>query len=387
MFTKIPILWNEKKDCCGCSACVAICSRNAIKMKYDKKGFSYPIINKELCVNCGSCVKICGLKNNKRINGDKIEHIYAVQASEEILEKSSSGGMFEILSDEFLQNGNAVISAVYDYKLHEMKSILYDNKKIREKAHGSKYIQSNMGKIYGQAMDWLKNHPNKKILFVGTGCQAAGFMSFAEKKGIRKKIVFVDLICHGVPSQGLWKKYVNYIEKKQGGKLKYITFKNKRKGWENPSAFGIVKGKEVPLKGYSEWFYGRYSLRESCFFCPYTKIERYTDITIGDYWGVRDHHPEFYNPNGVSLALIHSNYGKKLFENVSNKIKYILVKKNECMQPRLIKPAKRPRGYNMFWKDINERGIEYCISKYRERTTNFVTRSLKKIIALTSSEG
>ena len=188
------------------------------------------------------------------------------------------------------------------------------------------------------------------------------------------------MICNGVPSQKLWKKFVNHIEEKNGGKISYVTFKNKRNGWENPSAFGLIGNKEVSLKGYTEWFYGQYSLRESCYACPYTQIDRMSDITIGDYWGVRDHYPDFYDSNGVSLALVHTEKGNELIDAVRESISCIEIKKEDCLQPRLLEPAPRPVEREKFWSDIENKDIEYCEKNYKENNGETIINRLKRII-------
>lgn len=64
----IPILYENKVDCCGCSACYAICPKSAIEMKEDEEGFEYPRIDEEKCVRCGMCMKVCPIKEAKKQN-------------------------------------------------------------------------------------------------------------------------------------------------------------------------------------------------------------------------------------------------------------------------------------------------------------------------------
>ena len=60
-----PVLFDRKEECCGCTACVAICPKQAINMIEDSEGFYYPSIDKKLCVCCYQCIKVCPIKEAK----------------------------------------------------------------------------------------------------------------------------------------------------------------------------------------------------------------------------------------------------------------------------------------------------------------------------------
>lgn len=384
MGKKIPELCAFSGDCCGCAACEAMCPCNAITMVENEDGFKYPKIDEDKCIRCGACLSVCAFKKNQEKKKESDSLIYAAKTSPEIMKKSSSGGMFTILSDYIINKGGAIISAIYNADNKNVEFRLYGDVENRNLARGSKYIQASMLDIFNRGEEWVKLNPGKKLMFVGTGCQAAGFNEFAKKKNIRENVYIVDLICHGAPSPGLWRKYGEFIEKKNKGHLREIFFKDKRNGWMNPSVYGLVEGKEISIKGYSDWFYEQYSIRESCFLCPYTKIERDTDITIGDFWGVKERYPEFYDYNGVSLVIIHSDFGKKIFDKIKPNLKWIEVEREKCLQPRLVEPAKKPKRYDKFWVDIKVRGIEYCEKRYKQKKQpNFLQKviaKLKKIV-------
>ncbi|WP_418896171.1 4Fe-4S dicluster domain-containing protein [Succinivibrio faecicola] len=62
----LPILFNQKVECCGCATCYAVCPKEAVYLTEDEKGFIYPKINSKKCVRCGLCIKICPIKEQKQ---------------------------------------------------------------------------------------------------------------------------------------------------------------------------------------------------------------------------------------------------------------------------------------------------------------------------------
>ena len=211
--------------------------------------------------------------------------------------------------------------------------------------------------------EWLKNNPDKSLLFVGMGCQADGFRQFSEQKGFRDRVCIVDIICHGSPSPMLWKDYVRHLET-QKGKIEYLTFKDKRNGWRTPTAFAKINGQDISIANYVNIFYNHCALRPSCYKCPYAKTERNTDITIGDFWHIEETIPDFYDTSGNSVFLIHTDKGENVFEQIKNILEYRLSDTVQCRQDNLIAPTKRSPHRERFWKDYQSKGIDYVIKKY-----------------------
>ena len=62
----IPVLYERKEDCCGCTACYAICPKSAISMQPDEEGFDYPVVDVEKRIRCYMCFKVCPIKEAKK---------------------------------------------------------------------------------------------------------------------------------------------------------------------------------------------------------------------------------------------------------------------------------------------------------------------------------
>lgn len=320
------ILFNEKADCCGCGACQNICPKDAIEMIEDEYGFIYPSINIKKCISCGACKLVCAYqKKTLKLNVKKT--YIAISKNKNLIEKSASGGVFSTLANKFLENGGIVYGAILDFdKKIETKHIRIDKQEDLYKLQGSKYIQSNLGKIYRDVKKDLLQ--NKEVLFSGTPCQIDALKSFLGK--IFDNLYTIDIICHGVPSNNLFLNYIRFIEKKRNIKIIDFSFRNKGKGWSLIRKIGYIgkiryiknnKIKEEILPAWTSSYYKLFLLskicRINCYSCKYAKNKRCGDITIGDYWGVEKEHPEYYTTikeklelkKGVSCILINSEKG------------------------------------------------------------------------------
>lgn len=307
--------------------------------------------------------------------------VYAARLKDQaLLKKSSSGGAFRALSDVFLNAGNAVVCAVYDYDSHSTGFRMIFTKEERDQAIGSKYMQSIPGNIFRDALKWLKEHPEKELLFVGMGCQAAGFRRFMELSGMTERVTVCDIICHGSPSPKIWREYAEMTEKKKG-RIEYLTFKDKRKGWYKPTSLVKIDGKEVSIQQYKLLFTSNCILRPACHRCPYTKIERTTDITIGDYWHIEKKLPKFYDPMGNSLILIHSEKGRALFEVAASVMETAESNQTDCWQKNLERPTPASSQRAEFWKDYEKKGIAFVTKKYGSRSLmQKLKHKIKKIL-------
>lgn len=243
----------------------------------------------------------------------------------------------------------------------------------RDRVRGSKYVQSDPRNIFKDALNWLRDHPQKELLFVGTGCQADAFRKYSEMVGIRDRVIVVDLICHGVPSPKLWKEYIDSF-----GAATYITFKDKRYGWLQPTAFIKIGEKEISLSEYVKVFYNHCALRPCCYECPYASVVRQSDITIGDYWGIDKAIPDFFSKEGTSLILIHTANGINVWNQICDSLVYRQSDVKACLQPNLIHPTEKSKYRKLFWRDYYKHGALYVVKNMVTLIMNWGLKIISK---------
>ena len=357
---------NIKLNCSGCAACASACSKNAITMQLNEEGFLYPEINEEICINCGLCEKICPVINPIYKNTKKPK-CYAAMASDVIREHSSSGGIFPLLAYYFLKNNGYVAGAVWN-KEGKVKHIVSNKKEDIDAMKGSKYLQSEINDCYTK-IKYLLDAGNK-ILFTGTPCQVAGLYAFLCKN--YENLFTVELICHGVPSAKIFKKYLTeHLENNE--KFVKTDFRDKAKGW-NPTSFistVFSSGRKILLPStedeYMQAFLKNLSLRQSCGNCVFNKLPRQADMTIGDFWRICKYNKKYDDQKGTSVILINNPKGNNLLENISNSIKMLkkvplryAIKGN----PMIIRPSSHNHYRKNFFEKLKTQTLKQTVNMY-----------------------
>ena len=231
----------DKSKCSGCTACASICPKDAISMVPDSLGFKYPKVNLELCVDCGLCENVCVFNDNYDTSANFPRPIaYGVRHKNmSEVETSRSGAAFIAISDYVIESGGIVYGAGYaeHFRVIHKRAT---TKKERDEFKGSKYVQSDMGAVFRQVRQDLRD--GHIVLFSGTPCQTAGLNAFIGKR-LRDKLVLVDIVCHGVPSPKIWDDYLIHLEKKMGSPISWVNFRDKNEfGWTaHRETFKFVK--------------------------------------------------------------------------------------------------------------------------------------------------
>lgn len=347
--------------CTSCSACFNICPKNAITMQENNEGFKEAVIDENKCTDCGLCSKICPVLNPKYDNNKK-PNCYAFMASNEIRKNSASGGVFPVLAYDFIQIGGYVAGAVWDSDW-TVKHIVSNKKEDIEKMRSSKYLQSNINNCYKEIKNLLAD--NKQVLFTGTPCQIAGLKAYLNKD--YKNLYCVDIVCHGVPSQKVFKKYL--IENYEINKIKQIDFRKKEQnGWGTSILYIETNDKKQYVPWHKDSYYTLFlkgvTLKKSCTNCKFNKLPRQGDLTMADFWGIK----EKYNDKlGTSVITVNNNKGKYLFKILKENSK-LCVKQNLKSayenNYNLIKSSTINECRDEFYKMLNTISINYAKEKY-----------------------
>lgn len=400
------VLYRDKKECCGCEACVNICPKDAVSMKEDAYGFLYPVIDQERCIQCGACKTVCGYQKFPLL--EKPKRIYAAASKDDaILRRSASGGIFAAVAEMILSHGGIVYGAALLFEDGKLvpKHIRADALEQLKKIQGSKYVQSEIGDIYRQVKKDLQQE--KWVLFSGTPCQIAGLKQFLKQDYAH--LFTMDLICHGVPNKRFFQDFIESHGKKLGGRITDFYFRDKSKGQSllTRSMYERAGGKrrEKVMLGnrtaYMYFFLKSYTYRESCYSCPFAGGQRIGDLTIGDFWGFHEEYPTYdkkqglSNGKGISCVFVNTEKGKKLLEQ--NKECFILKESEFDTVARHNDQLCAPSKYNSKREEILERykngGYEAVDLYFRENylcdiikytisdmTPKCVKRCVKRII-------
>ena len=333
-------------------------------MKENDEGFMYPSIN-ENCTNCGMCLRVCPHLTNKLEN--ETPDCFAFLADDEIRIKSSSGGAFPILANYFIEHDGYVAGAIYneDISVHHIVSNKLED---IEKMRNSKYLQSNIDSCYSDTKKILDN--NYFVLFTGTPCQIAGLHSFLQKD--YENLYCIDIICHGVPSPKVFRKYINEKIKSSDEKWLNTIFRDKLNGlWSRLTTTTTTTTTTTDSAQndlYMRAFLSNLCLRQTCTNCQFQTIPRQGDITIGDFWGIWNFDKNLNDEKGTSVVLKNNKKGEYLINILKQNakvfkpihLKYAL-DGNLCLMSS-VKPHKDRQLFFMNLDKVSfKRNVEMCL--------------------------
>ena len=298
---------------------------------------------------------------------------YAFRHKNEVLLESSSGGAFTALANVIISRGGVVFGACFDKELnvvHKKAETIEECFKFR----GSKYIQSSMTGVFIQIKECLEN--GRIVLFTGTPCQIKAVKNYCNKSSINiDNLVLVDIICHGAMRPDVWQKFRQWIEGKHHSRIVHINFRYKKTRWHSyPIQIEFENGKVLTntfdARRFNELFFSSIALLNGCYKCPFSNMDRESDITIGDFWGIQKVMPQFPVGNGTSEIIVNTEKGKDLITEILSDPEILI---QECLTDEYIKyqhnlnsPTAMPRNAVKFREDFKNIEFIEILKKYAE---------------------
>ena len=380
------VVITKKSDCCGCHACASVCAKHCITMQEDSEGFLYPVVDTSTCTDCGLCEKVCPVIHQSAPVAPQATYI-AINRDEEIRLQSSSGGIFTLLAEQVIAEGGVVFGASFD----EDWSVIHawiDTVDGLAAFRGSKYVQSRIGDTYSEARAFLQQ--GRKVLFSGTPCQIAGLKKFLCKE--YNNLLTVDFICHGVPSPGVWQRYLRELRKELRAErgvgkntvpssmdelpvITGISFRDKTNGWKKfgfrlryaaseaaPNSVSSSANKvekeflqPFPHNPFMRGFLADVYLRPSCYACSAKSGKSGSDITIADAWGIDCFAVEHDDDKGACYVLENTSKGvsyMSLFSFEQRIVDINVIKQYNPVYVSSVKPhPKRLQFFKQYKKD------------------------------------
>lgn len=374
----------DKKDCCGCSACVSVCPQNCISLIADAEQFLYPEVDLSKCVNCGLCVNVCPTYSSKEFDLNSAVSYAAINKNENIREGSSSGGVLYEIAKYIIENGGVVYGAAFTENW-KVKHIRIDSVEDLHLIQKSKYLQSEIEDSFRQIKEDLKK--GIKVLLSGTPCQVAGLTNLPFAKN--ENLICLDVACHAVPSPIAWNAYL-----KSAGidfdKISYLDFRDKNYPWHNYTL--TIKSKEG--KTISEscdknpfmlgFIYNLYD-RPSCHNCPAKGLTSGSDIMLADFWGIEKMLPDMDDNKGTSLVIVKSERGSQILDAIFEKFRLEKVS-NEAFIGRpttFLKSSAPHYKRDYFFKNVDRKEFDGFVKgclKHNASLKNRIIRRIKMLV-------
>lgn len=362
----------DKVQCVGCNACVQRCPKQCINMNIDEEGFAYPKVDMQKCINCGICEKVCPVINQPldAVISQNRRSYACIANDEEILMQSSSGGIFTLFAKAIINTGGVVFGACFDDNfqvIHDYSETLQDCKKFM----GSKYVQSRIGNSFSQVESFLKK--GRPVLFSGTPCQILGLKLFLRKN--YSGLMTIDIVCHAIPSPKIWQYYLDELKSSVHDSVNFdqIQFRNKTTGWYKYSFLARIKSiNSISIvsqphmdNSYMKGFLSGLFNRPSCYMCPAKNNKSGSDVTLADFWGIEKILPEIDLEKGVSLVIVNTSHGEKLFADCGKSITKKEIPFNDAIQDNqsYLRSAELNPKRKDFFNIYNKVGVSKAVDK------------------------
>ena len=294
--------------CTSCFLCADACPKKCIEIHFDDEGYYKPQVNSD-CINCGVCYSLCPQINRKEY-GEKFEQpeIYSGwSTNEEVRRNSSSGGIVQMLSEAFIDEGGVVCGVKFVEGVPKFD--IATDKTGLTAFRGSKYLQAEASQIYNRVKKYTSD--GVQVLFFGLPCQVQAMQNY-----VKSNLTCVDIICAGVPSK---KVYDSFCKSAFGEtKVDFVNFRSKKHGWRRYCVEYYSRGKLLSRKEHDhDKFFAAFNstkiYNRACYSCDFNTIPRKGNLSLGDNWAAELSKSD---DMGVSIILVNDQQGRNLFDKV-----------------------------------------------------------------------
>ena len=341
----------ESGMCTGCMACVECCPKSAIRV-VDRLESYDAIIDGSACIECGACHRLCRQKNDSELARPIVWRQGWSRGEQR--EKSSSGGVASAIAKSFVRSGGLVCACAGSQRNYHF--VMYKDEQTLDEIAGSKYVKSDASGSYKEVRSALRG--GSDVLFIGLPCQVASMRAFVGE-GLGSRLYTIDLICHGTPSPQILSRFL--VGHGCGATYDQpVSFRSK-----GSYAFGLaVDGKRLRHRGsvdaYTAAFLRGYSYTRSCYSCKYARLERTSDLTLGDSWG--SDLPVDAQEKGVSLCLCQSEKGLALLKMADLQLFDVDLERAVRNNAQLSAPSLMPKRRARFFSELERgRSVSYAL--------------------------
>ena len=329
-------------------------------MGVSDEGFLVPSVDTSRCIECGVCGKVCHALNPPEKHMPE-KAFAAWSLDESVRTTSSSGGVYSVLGEHVLEKGGMISGCRFDRDM-VLKHELCDRPGSTVRYRGSKYVQCFTDGIYRKIKHELEK--GGTVLFTGVPCQVAGLRTYLGRP--YENLIACDLVCHGIPSQKIFRSYLDRHRLSPDPDRSVIAFRD-LKGWGDfyirvSEQDNLVWRSDDSTNEFIRAFLSGCNYNETCYACPYACMERTGDLTLADFWGLGKTIPfDKDSSHGCSLILVNTKKGASLLHSVRDKL---------FLEERTLEEARQGNGqlrgpvqrqpmrdvfYRMDWTEIARR--------------------------------
>lgn len=359
--------------CCGCGACKCVCPVDAIQIVKNRNGFLEAVVDNSLCIHCGKCKSVCPFCTDPSSNSVETAELFSFKCTDtSVLARSTSGGAAHSIAKFLLRQGYDIIGCQYNATLNCAEHIIVQSEEQLPALQGSKYIQS----CFAGALEKLAVSTRPAAVF-GTPCQIAATRKLLSE---RENVVYIDLICHGVPSDHLFRKYQQHIKMVAGVDADKMTmdFRYKPRGWTDIHLHATDGEHEYCCNKREDPFFRMFEVgvcySEACYECRWRACSC-ADIRLGDYWG-----PRFQtDQTGVSMTLCFTQQGHSIMERLVSTETGILLEQpiEDYLKYQQLRNSPKPVFYDAVIKALQSE--KKCLPDIAEKyVTTLENRTLSR---------